>query len=268
MRGCGPDRLLYASRLMQDCDLLLLQEHWLLDDTLHKLVNSDPDLIVYGKSGMETDRLLGGRPYGGCALIHRRQLRCAVTPIAVTSRRLFACMVNFVDFPKMLLFNVYMPCDSNNADGNDLFREILSDIESIMSLNEDIDHVIIGGDLNSDVSRLRSSHAGQVTDFCSHNGLRLCLDSAHNSVDFTYENEASRATSTIDHFIVSENLFECIDSYFTMSEGDNCSDHNPLFLHLSVRVEHLPTFNPDVVQRSFKSLWEKASDREQIPSKH
>ena len=103
-RGHAIDRLMYIERLLQHCDILLVQEHWLMDGDLHRLIAISPDeLTVCGVSGMDPQHLLVGRPFGGCALIHKRNLRCSVTPFSVSSRRLFACSIELIDSLKFIL---------------------------------------------------------------------------------------------------------------------------------------------------------------------
>jgi hypothetical protein len=62
-RGHGADRLIYINKLLQQCDILLVQETWLHDWELNKL--SDDDAIsILGVSGMDPQQLLVGRRMG------------------------------------------------------------------------------------------------------------------------------------------------------------------------------------------------------------
>ncbi|ELU01739.1 hypothetical protein CAPTEDRAFT_217538 [Capitella teleta] len=135
-----------------------------------------------------------------------------------------------VGFPKFILINAYMPCDSHNIVLNDEYKEILNDVESVIVLHHEIDHVIIGGDLNTDISR--------------------------NTVGFTYNNEATGAQSVLDHFIVSENLLGSIESYSCLHEGDNLSDHLPVCLNLDVKASFAPQSNAYALNRP---SWQRAT---------
>jgi hypothetical protein len=53
-RGHSADRLAYMERLMDSCDLLLIQEHWFHQNDIHKLSRSE-DYVVTGVSGMDSD---------------------------------------------------------------------------------------------------------------------------------------------------------------------------------------------------------------------
>ncbi|ELU02058.1 hypothetical protein CAPTEDRAFT_218117 [Capitella teleta] len=257
-RGHGPDRLIYIEHLLQKCNILLIQEHWLFDSELSKLAyNSSTEITVMGSSGMDPEKLLVGRPYGGCALLYKTCLRCSITPIPVVSRRIFACIIDMVEFPKFILINAYMPCDSHNIVLNDEYKEILNDVESVIVLHHEIDHVIIGGDLNTDISRVRSVHSAMLKEFCTRLSLRFCLSSPKNTVGFTYNNEATGAQSVLDHFIVSENLFGSIESsYSCLHEGDNLSDHLPVCLNLDVKASFAPQSNAHALNRP---SWQRAT---------
>ena len=75
-----------------------------------------------------------------------------------------------------MLTCVYMPCDTGKS--NDEFI-------SSLQLQFNTDFVIIGGDLNADLSRLQSSHTRSLIDYCKENNL-TCVNSKYLSIDYTY----------------------------------------------------------------------------------
>ncbi|ELU18135.1 hypothetical protein CAPTEDRAFT_190376 [Capitella teleta] len=160
-----------------------------------------------------------------------------------------------VGFQKFILINAYMPCDSQNVVLNDEYKEMLYDVESVIVLHHEIDHVIIGGDLNTDISRVGSVHSAMLEEFYARLSLRFCLSFPKNSVCFTY-NEATGAQFVLDHFIVSENLFGSIESYSCLHEGDNLSDHLPVCLNLDVKASFAPQSNAYALNRS---SWQRAT---------
>jgi hypothetical protein len=88
---------------------------------------------------MDPQKPVLGRPYGGCALLFHSHLKIAVSPIITDSRRLVACIVHVDSTIKLLLCNVYMPCDSRlNADLAVLL-DTLSEIHSVIAMHDDID---------------------------------------------------------------------------------------------------------------------------------
>ena len=58
-------KVIYMKSLLSD--ILLLQEHWLLENGKIKLEQNFKDCDVYFKCGVDSSSLLYGRPYGGCA---------------------------------------------------------------------------------------------------------------------------------------------------------------------------------------------------------
>ena len=144
------DRRLYIKRLLKDNDLVLLQETWLFDWEQHKLCDDD-SVRAIGVSGMDPQVPLVGRPHGGCAILFHAHLKIAVNPIITDSRRLVACTVLLDSSVKLLLCNVYTPCDSHLIQDLTTLRDTLSEIKSMIALHHDIDFVIIGGDFNADL---------------------------------------------------------------------------------------------------------------------
>ena len=55
----------------------------------------------------------------------------------------------------LLIFNVYMSTDTEyDLKNNDIFNNILQNIACV-SEETNVDHVVIGGDFNSDLSRFK-----------------------------------------------------------------------------------------------------------------
>jgi len=107
---------------------------------------------------------------------------------------------------RFLLLNVYMPCES--VDRNSLmFLDVLLEMTSVIENHSEVSHIIIGGDFNTDLSRVNSPYCELLSDFCVQHNLHFCTDSVKSRVDFTYVNDFTQAKSKIDHFIVSDQLF-------------------------------------------------------------
>ena len=69
----------FIKELLHDCDVLCLQEHWLLSEHLSEL-NVCDDFTVTGVSGMDSESFIRGRPFGGCAIAFRKS-----RPVKVSS---------------------------------------------------------------------------------------------------------------------------------------------------------------------------------------
>ena len=63
-----------------------------------------------------------------------------------------------------------------------------------------------------------------------------CVTSYRSLIDYSFESKANNARSHIDHFLTSNCLLELIESYRICHDGDNLSDHNPLFLSLKIHI--------------------------------
>ena len=63
----------------------------------------------------------------------------------------------------------------------------------------------------------------------------MCAHHENSAVDFTFES-AQGSRSSIDHFVISDNLKEGVVDLFSVHEGDNLSDHSPLFIRFDLEV--------------------------------
>ena len=241
--------------MANSCDILLLQEHWFLEGDIGRIADFVDNVTVYGVSGVPANELLTGRPYGGCAIVINSTLKCRVSPVVSDCRRLYACILELDALTKFLLINVYFPCDDPSLSSQ--FKDVITEIESIASFHSDICHVILGGDLNTDFSRVHSGHIQPLHDMCSSLGLVLCNTLSLSEVDFTYSNDVTQARSNIDHFAVSENLN--VIRYYCTHDGNNLSDHDPVLLHVSLNVDALLNAPVIASDRAPKCSWHRAT---------
>ena len=145
--------------------------------------------------------------------------------VFIDSRRIIAvsCEISSV---KLLLINVYMPCDTNDSTSSDAFLHEISLCETILDNYHDHE-VILGGDFNVDFNR-NFNNTTLLSDFCKRCNLISTDFHTNSTIDFTF-NFNNERFSIIDHFIVSESLLKLsIDSVCAIHEVDNLSDHEPL----------------------------------------
>ncbi|ELT92012.1 hypothetical protein CAPTEDRAFT_209336 [Capitella teleta] len=217
---------------MDNCDILLLQEHWYFDADLHKIAGQCDNVTVYGASGMDSSLMLYGRPFGGCAFVFRNFLKCSVTRIASSCKRLIALIVEIAG-ARIMMINVYMPCDTvYDVAVADMYNDVLNEIELIVDSHPQVDCVIIGGDLNVDFER-NSLNKQSLLSMCDRQCLRSGLRSHVASVDFTYMNEATGSGSIIDHFLLTEDLFQKISAYSSL--------HRLRELELKIKIDNTLT---------------------------
>jgi len=229
-RGFNGNKKPYIANLLSECDILLLQEHWLSDAQLSVLGdlhnNNDVPIMYNGVSGFDNETVLTGRPYGGCAILWRSDMCANVVPIVIDSRRICAISLSS-DTWKLLIINVYMPFE-NGYTNTDEFVYLLSVIEDIVASNGDC-QCIIGGDFNVDFTRSRM-HTAFLDRFCTDIGLVPADHHADFNVDYTYQFCMDRF-STLDHFLLSTRLYDtCVECINVQHTVDNISDHDPIFL--------------------------------------
>ena len=254
VHGLNSPALSYIDKIMANYDFLFIQEHWLHSSQLHLFEDKIKHIHSYGISGMDECKLHSGRPYGGCAILWRDTLSCKVTPILSDSTRLCMVKVEFTTYTIMLC-TVYMPCDSdydqyNNSIYNCVLQELIKHVN-----DESIDFVICGGDFNTDMCRVNSLHTKSLQTFMDNENFKLCDSHPFNKVDYTYESLSNGTKSTLDHFIVSENMFQFICDVSVVHDIDNISDHSILSTSFNISIEYSHT----AVQNEAKLLWASAT---------
>ena len=250
-RGLGPGRMDYINELCTKVDFLLIQEHWLLPENLGTFL-SIPGISCHGISAINSSEVLVGRPHGGCSILWKSSLSCKVTPVDCCSPRICAVLVELSQF-SLLIVNFYMPVDTCHDRVNDSdFRGVLSEA-SALAIKCGVDHVIYGGDFNTDFSRPRSLHTAALRDFTAEESV--C--EPPGSIDYTFENVFTGDRSFIDHFFVTENLRSSVRAYKPVHEGQNLSDHSPVFLELGLPVDYVTVTSSG---REPGLCWDRAAD--------
>ena len=148
------------NKLLKCIDIILIQEHWLLDSTIVKLERSLQGVYVHGVSGIRETEFRAGRPFGGVAILWKANIKCKISPVQLLSRRMCAISI-VIRGIHIVIYNCYMPCDTDHDHDNlTTFNDMLQEI-SDTSASLDAQHIVIGGDLNTDFRRLTSFFAYQ-----------------------------------------------------------------------------------------------------------
>ena len=195
----------YVQHLVDSHDFVLLQELWLHSSEGHRITDSLNNVAMYFVSGMPDDSVQAGRKYGGCCILWRSRLHLRVSPVACDNRRLCAIKTEVGGYPLMLA-NIYMPCDTDfDVENLNVFNEVLNDVTSIAD-NLNVDRIIIGGDFNTDIARQYSWHTAALLRFVTEENLSLLNNLPVYDIDYTYESAIHGTRSTLDHFVVSQQL--------------------------------------------------------------
>jgi exonuclease III len=210
--------------LCDSSDLVFLQEHWLLPFELGLLNNIHSNFFAVSKSAVDTTRdVLVGRPYGGTAILFRKELAACITTVDVNDPRL--CVIKFDSNMGPILFAcVYMPFDQGDAECLENFIEICAKLNALYS-ELDAVHFVIVGDFNC---QFGSRFYNVLQQWVSDLNLQLSdikrLDNA-----FTYCSDDGLRSSWIDHCICS-NVVDQLISHIEVLCQYITSDHKPVMI--------------------------------------
>jgi len=128
---------------LQNVDVLIIQEHWYYENDLNSLVPSMDDIYIHWMSRMDPNNLLYGRPYDDCTILYIKHPKRKFTPVNVGSNRCCVVVMEFPDLTKVLLFSVYMSCDTEHENVQ-LYLDVLTRISHICNNYPDTCDIIIG----------------------------------------------------------------------------------------------------------------------------
>ena len=254
-RGYNTTKRGYLVHLLEKCQFLFLQEHWLANGQLPALNNICDSHNATAVSGFGSREVLRGRPYGGCAIVWPHIMDAFVDVVDTESNRMCAVHVSN-DSCDLLLINVYMPAESTEF-AYDEFCTVLAQIAHLTEQYPN-SHLILGGDFNVDFLRC-TLHSEFLNDFCTANNIYPAIRHDVSAVDYTYQFCMERF-STIDHFFVSSELFRNnVRGLKALHDIDNCSDHDPLLITLQLDWTCRPVSSSQRIFHS-KPAWYKATD--------
>ena len=122
----------YVKEVFLKCDIMLLQETWLYNFEHTNFTHIIPNSQFHAISSMdETNIQRKGRPFGGCAILWKKNITVSITPVNTTSPRICAVEVNSKQC-KVLIVTVYMP---NDNDNHELYGDVLSEVSSYVIMN-------------------------------------------------------------------------------------------------------------------------------------
>ena len=151
-----------------------------------------------------------------------------------------------------------MPCDVNTAMHHHAFNHVLSCI-TMYCLQTNVKYCIIGGDFNTDISRVNSMNTTSLQNFDSDESLMFWMKSENCiNIDYTYCGP-NQAFSVIDHFIISRCLSSSIAVYKTISSMSNISDHVPLFLDVEWHSSKITNIFDPITDQILNPLWARVS---------
>ena len=229
---------LSLTNFINSLDLCFIQEHWLLSDHVCEI---SPDFLSVGVSGMNSDILSRGRPYGGCSILYRKSLSPYISPLYSCSDRF--CGVRVCDSSGLsyLFVSVYMPT-YYTPDSCYSYLNTLGELEGFITSHA-CDVNVIVGDFNVDFNR-GGPLAQLLNDFILEFGLLACDLNFRPSVCYTYESDDSCTRSWLDHILCSQHISSLVTDIHTVRSASISSDHYPLFFQINISCSHSPCSLP------------------------
>ena len=235
--GLGETKQAFIRGLLNEFKpgVIFLQETWLLNSNLALLGNLNSDYLYTGTSGVPDGHLLVGRPFGGVAILWRKELaKCVDIVRDIKNCRICAVEVH-AKTQSLLLVNVYLPID--NRRKAHLGDELLDCMDAIDQLIQRFPNhgVIVGGDVNADFRR-NNAHDRYLKNFCDYNMLCDIWSLPEIPELDTYIDLSNDSSSCIDRFMVSQSLAKTIQQCIVHHSSENMSNHQPVILNISTSI--------------------------------
>ena len=227
--GLDSAKVHWINEIMRLCniDCFQLQEHFKVTKSLESFFKkefSKMDSFV-----MPAHREIfqeSGRAKGGLAQLVSKTLDIKKEKIPTNHWRLQAQVLHISDY-KLMWINCYFPTDPHTLQFDDQeLISVLDELENILD-NNNFEDCIIGGDLNYDMKR-NTGFAATVKDFATRIGVKSVWEKF--PVDFTHLHTDMKSTSTLDHFLLNQNLLDKVVDAAPVHLGDNVSRHSPIML--------------------------------------
>jgi exonuclease III len=244
----------YLKNLCNVCDIIMVQEHWLLPQDLVKFNDFDAEFIGVSSSAMSVaigKGILRGRPYGGIGALVNKKIASQFKCVAISERYMAIIVGN------LLMFNVYFPNCVDIEIYMNAMTSLLTDIRDLINRNRKL-KVVICGDFNFEFV---DNHAGclLVKQLMADFNLTLCDDLYKDSNVFTYRNFALNQFSCIDHCIVDDTIRSDILSVEIVDSGINLSDHVPVIIKFNYNcvMEVAASLPRALAPKCTKYRWDK-----------
>ena len=241
--------------IMLNCDIVFLQELLLCKSDLPILdeLNNDFENIAFVQD-RESGGIMEGRPTRGVAVLWRKSLSFNISPLLIDDSVIGIILSNVTS--KVLLLNVYMPCDMQTCDALHNYRTMLAKL-GVLLREQNISNVILTGDFNADPRKGR--FWGELKVFMNSFSLFI-LDEQLPQDCFTYLCPAKSTTSWLDHVLCTHHLINFVTNMRVDYEGA-LYDHFPLYFDLSFDMELAEKVEEKVARKQYVS-WNKLTEED------
>ena len=208
--------------LLEDSDIILLQELMLEKRDLDVLNDLHVDFKYIAEvRDREMEGVCEGRPSRGVAIYWRDVYSSFISPVYV-SDSLIGIILNS-DSSKLLILNVYLPCDYQNVSALSEYKQYLANLENVVR-EQNVNEVIIMDDFNADPNKGR--FWGVLEDFTnSLSFVNMYFKFPENSFSYLCPNKDS--VSWLDHIVCSEKIAKIVTDV-SISYEEALYDHFPV----------------------------------------
>ena len=255
MHGFNQGHHYLADLCVAQChDVIMIQEHWLLEQDIYKIRNVDANYVCIASSAMgnaSAKGVLKGRPFGGIGVLINKHFAHLLKCTKIEERFLIIQLGN------TLFINVYFPVCKDKATYEVEMEDLLTMIGQVIESSK-AQNVIMGGDFNFDLTRV---HPGcpPMFDFMWNNKLASCRDFFDDSVPYTYRHESLGVQSFIDNFVISSELVKKVVCCEVLDSGTNLSDHCAIQLMVELSVATHKHVRPNHQPIRTRLRWDKAN---------
>ena len=250
-----------VKNILGNVDILCLQEIMLNKGDLDILNSFDNkfDYTAYVKD-RETLGINEGRPTAGVAIFWRRNLSSHIIPVTIDDSLIGIKLDNGEEV--ILLLNAYLPCDLQNMNALDRYRNSLAILKTVV-IEQNISKCIILGDFNADPFKGRFWK--DLMEFCLSLSLTVVDRQLPNNT-FTYLCPSKSTTSWLDHILCTKSVLSNVSDVYVDYESV-IFDHFPLYLSLNFSIEPRENKRDNEFIRKLVN-WQKISnnDKEEIRS--
>ena len=252
-KAVRPLKFKFLQDLLDSHTFLCIQEHWLYESNIENVIGGlKPGCNVIGCSPMNESVQRRGRPYGGCAIVWESSADFKADKVSCSNKRVLALEVSLKSGVTILLVNVYMPYNDNRPESLVDYREVVNDVNQLIS-ERDPDEVVFLGDMNASfagVSPLVRERCGIIAELRDTFDLQCISD----HIPMTFCDTEGR-NSAVDHCFVSERLYSKLISCDIIDNFIH-SDHAPVSMSFDFNIPFLAEEARVFVSRT---AWYKAT---------
>jgi len=230
------------SHLLQDADIILLQEHWLLNFEKEEATSNLPAWSSIVRSIdddlHEDDVSFSSRPqgHGGTAVLYKHNMEAYITPIQDGNPRILPVLLQLPGL-QLCIINCYLP-SGNSGTALQRFAEDIGIIQAIVEKFQSSWRIIIAGDLNADIIHRSGKKEKLLLNLIEQ--LNLNLSRCTNNSDHTFRHKSyTNVTSYLDYFITSKDI---VSKLLVLNDSPvNTSAHYPVLLQVDTPQESAST---------------------------